>query len=103
MAVFFKKMGWEVASRDPEIKDLRWQDFRHTFCSRLAQAGASPKVIQEASGHKTISELRFALSHDHVSDHHSSEGNSERLRLSYRALTSHSLGFLWHQSGIESL
>jgi integrase len=37
------------------IKGFRWHDLRHTFCSRLAQSGASLKVIQEAAGHKTIS------------------------------------------------
>jgi integrase len=49
------KRWWENALRDAKIKDLRWHDLRHTFCSRLAQAGVSLKVIQEAAGHKTIS------------------------------------------------
>jgi integrase len=49
------KKWWEAALRDAKIKDLRWHDLRHTFCSRLAQAGVSLKVIQEAAGHKTIS------------------------------------------------
>ena len=49
------KKWWEAALRDAKIKNLRWHDLRHTFCSRLAQAGVSLKVIQEAAGHKTIS------------------------------------------------
>lgn len=48
------KKWWEAALRDAKIKDFRWHDLRHTFCSRLAQAGVSLKVIQEAAGHKTI-------------------------------------------------
>jgi integrase len=48
------KKWWEVALRDAKIKSFRWHDLRHTFCSRLAQAGVSLKVIQEAAGHKTI-------------------------------------------------
>ena len=49
------KKWWQAALRDAKIKNLRWHDLRHTFCSRLAQAGVSLKVIQEAAGHKTIS------------------------------------------------
>jgi integrase len=48
------KKWWEVALSDAKIKNFRWHDLRHTFCSRLAQAGVSLKVIQEAAGHKTI-------------------------------------------------
>jgi integrase len=49
------KKWWESALKEAKIKNLRWHDLRHTFCSRLAQAGVSLKVIQEAAGHKTIS------------------------------------------------
>ena len=48
------KKWWEAALTDAKIKNLRWHDLRHTFCSRLAQSGVSLKVIQEAAGHKTI-------------------------------------------------
>jgi hypothetical protein len=41
------KKWWEVASKDSKIQSFRWHDLRHTFCSRLAQAGVSLKVIQE--------------------------------------------------------
>ena len=49
------KRWWGAALQGAKIKDFRWHDLRHTFCSRLAQAGVSLKVIQEAAGHKTIS------------------------------------------------
>ena len=42
------------ALKRAKIKNFRWHDLRHTFCSRLAQNGVSLKVIQEAAGHKTI-------------------------------------------------
>jgi len=48
------KKWWVSALRKAKIEDFRWHDLRHTFCSRLAQNGASLKVIQEAAGHKTI-------------------------------------------------
>jgi integrase len=48
------KRWWEAALRDAKVQSFRWHDLRHTFCSRLAQAGVSLKVIQEAAGHKTI-------------------------------------------------
>ena len=48
------KKWWEAALEEAKIRSFRWHDLRHTFCSRLAQAGVSLKVIQEAAGHKTI-------------------------------------------------
>lgn len=53
-AVGDNKKWWAEALRVAKIKNLRWHDLRHTFCSRLAQAGVGLKVIQEAAGHKTI-------------------------------------------------
>lgn len=48
------KRWWEAVLKQARVKNFRWHDLRHTFCSRLAQAGVSLKVIQEAAGHKTI-------------------------------------------------
>jgi integrase len=48
------KNWWRSALRRAKVNDFRWHDLRHTFCSRLAQRGASLKLIQEAAGHKTI-------------------------------------------------
>lgn len=45
---------WETALEEAEIDDFKWHDLRHTFCSRLVQAGKGLKVIQEAANHKTI-------------------------------------------------
>lgn len=45
---------WFEAIKHSKINNFRWHDLRHTFCSRLAQAGVNLKVIQEAAGHKTI-------------------------------------------------
>ncbi len=48
------KKWWLAMLKEAKIENLRWHDLRHTFCSRLAQSGASLKIIQEAAGHKTI-------------------------------------------------
>ncbi len=45
---------WFEALKHSKLNNFRWHDLRHTFCSRLAQAGVNLKVIQEAAGHKTI-------------------------------------------------
>jgi len=36
------------------IKNFRRQDLRHTFKGRLRMTGASPEVIAELSGHKSL-------------------------------------------------
>jgi integrase len=48
------KNWWASAKRRAKIYHFRWHDLRHTFCSRLAQRGATLKQIQELAGHKTI-------------------------------------------------
>ena len=45
---------WEEALAVSKVKNYRWHDNRHTFCSRLAMKGANLKVIQTLAGHKTI-------------------------------------------------
>lgn len=42
------------ACKKAGMKGFRWHDLRHTFCSRLAMAGASLATIQALAGHKTI-------------------------------------------------
>jgi integrase len=53
-AIDGNKKWWGTALVEAKITNMRWHDLRHTFCSRLAQNGASLKIIQEAAGHKTI-------------------------------------------------
>jgi integrase len=53
-AIGDNKKWWAGTLKAAKIRDYRWHDNRHSFCSRLAQSGASLKVIQEAAGHKTI-------------------------------------------------
>jgi integrase len=64
------KRWWEATLKAAEVKNYRWHDNRHTFCSRLAQSGASLKVIQEAAGHKTI---QMAARYAHLHQPHLSE------------------------------
>jgi site-specific recombinase XerD len=55
------KKWWAAALRDAKIVNYRWHDNRHTFCSRLVQAGVHLKVVQEAAGHASIaSTMRYA-------------------------------------------
>ena len=55
------KKWWQAALNEAGIKNYRWHDNRHTFCSRLVQAGVHLKVVQEAAGHASIaSTMRYA-------------------------------------------
>ena len=48
------KKWWKAVLKDAKVKKYRWHDNRHTFCSRLVQAGKSLKVVQELAGHRDI-------------------------------------------------
>ncbi len=63
------KKWWNAAPNDANIKKFRWHDLRHTFYSRLAQAGVSLKVIQEPAGHKTIAMSARYAHMDHTTLH----------------------------------
>lgn len=55
------KKWWQATLDEARIQNYRWHDNRHTFCSRLVQAGVHLKVVQEAAGHATIaSTMRYA-------------------------------------------
>ncbi|MEG9438229.1 site-specific integrase [Edaphobacter sp. HDX4] len=47
--------------KEAKIKNFRWHDLRHTFCSRLVQAGVHLSVVREAAGHASFaSTLRYS-------------------------------------------
>lgn len=48
------KKWWAAVLKEAKVKSYRWHDNRHTFCSRLVQAGKSLKVVQELAGHRDI-------------------------------------------------
>lgn len=53
-AIHDSRAWFEPTLKKAEIKNFRWHDCRHTFCSRLAMAGVGLKQIQTMAGHKTI-------------------------------------------------
>jgi site-specific recombinase XerD len=60
-AKFENKKWWAAALEKAKIYNYRWHDNRHSFCSRLVQAGVHLKVVQEAAGHASIaSTMRYA-------------------------------------------
>jgi integrase len=46
------KEGYNAACKRAGIKNLRFHDLRHTFCTRMANEGVSPFVIMQIVGHK---------------------------------------------------
>ncbi len=52
------KNAFRRAVRLAGIKSITFHQLRHTFCSRLADAGASMPVIQELAGHASITMTR---------------------------------------------
>lgn len=67
------------ACKEAKVKNLRWHDLgRHTTGSRLAQAGANLKVIQEVLGHATVS---MAARYSHLNKAHLAESMKSLNRL----------------------
>jgi site-specific recombinase XerD len=55
--VFAKKENrtwWAAVIKAAKIKNYRWHDNRHTFCSRLVQAGVRLEVVRDAAGHASL-------------------------------------------------
>ncbi|HEX8137574.1 MAG TPA: site-specific integrase [Pyrinomonadaceae bacterium] len=52
------KKGFRMACRLAGIENLRWHDLRHTFGTRLGDAGFSEAVIAELMGHSSVSTTR---------------------------------------------
>lgn len=48
------KKWWAAVLREAKVRNYRWHDNRHSFCSKLVQAGKSLKVVQELAGHRDI-------------------------------------------------
>jgi len=59
------KKGFRKALEDAKIFDLHFHDLRHTFATRLADAGVPMSVIAELLGH---SDIRMTKRYSHTSD-----------------------------------
>ena len=55
------KRSFSTALRLAGIHDLHWHDLRHTFGTRLAEAGFSEATIAELMGHADAATTRDAL------------------------------------------
>jgi len=69
------RRAFNSAKKEANVEDFRFHDLRHTFATRLVQAGVDLYVVKELLGHKSITmTLRYA--------HH----NSESLRFGVEIL-----------------
>jgi hypothetical protein len=48
------KTGWSALLKTAGIRSFRFHDLRHTFASRLLEAGASAAVVRDILGHQSV-------------------------------------------------
>lgn len=57
----FNNTSWRKTLKRAGIQNFRWHDLRHSFGSRLAQAGVAIQVIAQLMGHSSLSvTMRYA-------------------------------------------
>jgi len=56
---------FETAIKDANVPNYTWHCNRHSFCTELAEKGATAKDIQDLAGHKTIA---ISARYIHLSD-----------------------------------
>lgn len=55
------RTAFDTAIKRAGIDNFHWHDLRHTFASRLAQAGVDPYTVQRLMGHKSfVTTQRYA-------------------------------------------
>ncbi|MCC6738933.1 MAG: site-specific integrase [Planctomycetia bacterium] len=58
---WFNGEAWRTALKRAGVERFRWHDLRHTFASRLAQAGVPILAIKQLLGHTTLAmAMRYA-------------------------------------------
>lgn len=58
---------FKVVAKEAKIDNFRWDDLRHTFCSRLAMAWVDTRTIAALACHKT---LQMAMRYSHLAPSH---------------------------------
>ncbi|MEO8725835.1 MAG: tyrosine-type recombinase/integrase [Acidobacteriaceae bacterium] len=51
---WFELVMQDAVKKNPDLKDVTWHIFRHTFISRLVMAGVDLRTVQELAGHKDV-------------------------------------------------
>ena len=51
---FCFRKHWEKALLDANIKNFRWHDLRHDFCTQMAKNGVEDLTIAKMAGHKSL-------------------------------------------------
>lgn len=65
--MFSLKTAWSTVAKAAKLKDFTFHDLRHTFASKLVQAGVDLNTVRELLGH---SDIKMTLRYAHLAPEH---------------------------------
>src|SRR5262249_48394378 len=75
--MFSLKTAWSKVATAAKLKDFTFHDLRHTFASKLVQAGVDLNTVRELLGH---ADIKMTLRYSHLAPEHKAAAVAKLVR-----------------------